>query len=441
MRKTTISNNDGCPNGVVDARTGIINSILEHSEIPGEPRFFHYTAHLAHLNRILPVKNFPEIAGGASIDRYEAKMRAIGEAIERYAGSLYFDDEIIYNTYNELSDKALNPDFFPTCSDQEYANPKNFLSKPRKDASLGWVSAFSYTKGKEVVIPASYVYLTYMPKVGEELITMPISTGLAAGQNLYDSTLAGLCEVIERDAMMIMWLNQLSVSMIDIDTIDNNDIIERIKRIENVGIRPYLFDMTTDIGIPSVFVILVSETGVRPIITVAAAAHPNPIKACTKALDEGIATRRYCIVRLMKETEKPKFNDLSRIRTLEHHLLLYAYPEMATAFEFLFQSDRTIMLKDMPKIEGTSESILKGILHRLLKLNLEVLICDLTREDIKQSGFSVVKVIIPKMQPLSIDHNIRYLGVQRLYELPRRLGYTDEPTKEESLNPFPHPFA
>lgn len=81
------------------------------------------------------------------------------------------------------------------------------------------------------------------------------------------------------------------------------------------------------------------------------------------------------------------------------------------------------------------------ILNKLEKLKLEVFVSDLTTDDVKQAGFRVAKVVMPEMQPLSADHNIRFLGVRRLYELPKKLDYTSRPTSEQSINPFPHPFA
>jgi ribosomal protein S12 methylthiotransferase accessory factor len=427
---------------LVDSRTGIIRYVLQLDQVPGEPSFFQYVSYLPDLNRIFPKRNYPEVCTGASINRHEAKVKAIGEAIERYCGSLYFDDEIIFDTFQNLGDKAVNPLSFPTCSKKEYNNPKNYLSKPREDLTLGWVSAKSIQRKRNVLVPASYVYLTYQPRTKDEIITLPISTGLAAGRSFDKAVLGGICEVIEREATMIMWLNQLPVPRIDLGCIEDKNILERIRRIEKASLQPYLFDTTTDVDIPCVFLVLVSKTNVFPKITVSAAAHPDPSKACIKALDEGVTTRRYCTGRHAYQSEKYNYDDFSNIRTFEDHLLLYADKEISPAFDFLFKSNTRICLSDMNRFySSTDEYMLKEIFDRLSGLQLQVLIADLTREDVKHAGLSVVRVIIPGMQPLSEDHNIRFLGVRRLYEVPKKLGYRDKLTVEESLNPLPHPFA
>jgi ribosomal protein S12 methylthiotransferase accessory factor len=51
----------------------------------------------------------------------------------------------------------------------------------------------------------------------------------------------------------------------------------------------------------------------------------------------------------------------------------------------------------------------------------------------------VVRVIVPGLQPLSFCHRARYLGHQRLYRAPARMGYPAWP--ESRINPWPQPFA
>ncbi len=57
----------------------------------------------------------------------------------------------------------------------------------------------------------------------------------------------------------------------------------------------------------------------------------------------------------------------------------------------------------------------------------DVLVHDLTRPDI---AFPVVKVIVPGLR-----HFWRRLGPGRLYDVPVRLGWLEEPVAEHDLNP------
>jgi ribosomal protein S12 methylthiotransferase accessory factor len=59
---------------------------------------------------------------------------------------------------------------------------------------------------------------------------------------------------------------------------------------------------------------------------------------------------------------------------------------------------------------------------------LETLVLDQTRPDI---GLSVVKVIVPGLR-----HFWRRLGPGRLYDVPVKLGWIQQPLREEQLNPI-----
>jgi ribosomal protein S12 methylthiotransferase accessory factor len=63
------------------------------------------------------------------------------------------------------------------------------------------------------------------------------------------------------------------------------------------------------------------------------------------------------------------------------------------------------------------------------RLGLELLVLDQTRPD---TGLSVVKVIVPGLR-----HFWARFAPGRLYDVPPRLGWIDEPLAEAELNPIP----
>ena len=72
--------------------------------------------------------------------------------------------------------------------------------------------------------------------------------------------------------------------------------------------------------------------------------------------------------------------------------------------------------------------------------DIEVVYVDITHPKIKKYGIMVVKVFIPKLQPLYLDEYYPYLGGSRLYEVPVKLGFLKVPNQESQLNKIPHPF-
>jgi ribosomal protein S12 methylthiotransferase accessory factor len=70
-------------------------------------------------------------------------------------------------------------------------------------------------------VPACLMSLPYSApfrEQGEQTIGPSISTGQAAAASTEAALLGGLCEVIERDAFSIAWLNRLSMPEVQIDS-------------------------------------------------------------------------------------------------------------------------------------------------------------------------------------------------------------------------------
>jgi ribosomal protein S12 methylthiotransferase accessory factor len=73
--------------------------------------------------------------------------------------------------------------------------------------------------------------------------------------------------------------------------------------------------------------------------------------------------------------------------------------------------------------------------RRLEGMGLTALWTEVTAPEAEGLGH-VVKVIVPEMVPLSVDHGARWLATPRL----RRVGDAGRPGTS-AWNPFPHPFA
>jgi ribosomal protein S12 methylthiotransferase accessory factor len=428
---------------LVDSSLGIIKSIVDMPQYPGEPSFFQYTALLANIDRIIECPAFSALAGGASIHWREAKMRALGEAIEHYCSFICFEDELIYASYNELGHRALDPMRLPVCSGREHSNPLNYLVKPRRDGKLRWRAAYSVTESQIKFVPANLVYLSHRYSTDDERISLPISTGLACGSNAVEAFQSGLCEVVERDALIITWLHQLPVPRIDMTRIEDEEIKERLTRLDEAGLEPFFFNITTEIQIPSVLLVLMSRHRTVPVLTVTTATHPNPKRAIAKVMDEGVSTRKFCVGKL-REGFVPKVNlrNPSEFAQLEDHLFAYIYPRAVSKFDFLLKNSTTIGFDELPDL-STADPVatLKNIMSILDYWNMEVIVADITTRDVKEAGFTVVRVLVPELQPLSQNHNIRYLGTKRLYEVPKRMGYGSKRRNESQITNLPHPFA
>jgi ribosomal protein S12 methylthiotransferase accessory factor len=425
---------------LIHPHLGIIKDIIEAPQFPGEPYFFQYISILTNLARTVSWASFPKVGTGAALTRREAKVKAIGEAIERYCGCIYFKEDLIRSTFAELGDEAINLHDLPQCSLQEYGLC-NAVFPIQANVPLDFTKVYSFLKHSELFVPASYIYLTHQSLTPTERITIPVSTGLACGHNLEAAILAGIYEVVERDALMLTWLKRLAVPKIDISRVDDRSIRERLNRLEAANLEPYFFHITMDIAIPSILMILIARSGLPPVLTVATATDADPLIALRRVIDEAVATRKYGIGHLHQfGRERPLFYDFSQIVRFEHHLFLYAYPGMESHMEFLLCNESSIDT-DYLQQHFVIRHTLNDIINLLRSKDMDVLVADVTTADIADTGFNVVKVIIPKLQPLSPNHNARFLANPRIHEIHQSLGIKSRLTDQSAINEMPHPFA
>src|SRR5262249_26249979 len=138
--------------------------------------------------------------------------------------------------------------------------------------------------------PAGFVHLGFWPEPPEVPVTLPISTGLAFDRSIEGAIWKGLCEVAERDAMMLNWWLRRPAPEIDFGMGDLPEGLgDRLERVACVNLEARFFDITTDFRVPTVFCIVTGDN--YPKLVVGASCTTDPIAACAKALDEAISAR------------------------------------------------------------------------------------------------------------------------------------------------------
>jgi ribosomal protein S12 methylthiotransferase accessory factor len=139
------------------------------------------------------------------------------------------------------------------------------------------------------------VFMPYYfdPEKDDHPISQPISTGLACHLSLEEAQLGAICEVTERDAVMITWLGMLSPPQVNLETIPepNADLIRRFQR---AGYTINVLDLTFDHKVPTFLSVLRGGTLDVPPLNLAAASSLDSSEALRKSLEELAHTRLYC---------------------------------------------------------------------------------------------------------------------------------------------------
>jgi len=426
---------------LVDARVGVVRYVTELPRDAGAPDFFHFYAAASNTIAFTRQVNF-YAAGGASFDRGLAIAKAVGEAVERYCGAIYDLDELPLYTRADAPFPCVDPALFAHYNAEQYASPGFPFVLFDDNTPVRWVRGFDALTGEPFFVPAAKVYVpyTYYLGTGDTPICQPISTGLACHMSPAEAAISGICEVIERDAVTMMWQAMMSPPHVRVETLSdtNYDLVERFER---TGARVTMFDLTTDVGVPTILSVVRYASAEQPALVVAASTALDPEEAVRKSLEELAHTRRYSQqINLKLPRVVPDPPAYESVTGQISHLNYWCDPSNLDQANFLFASKKRVDFDELPHLAtGNPQRDLDVIARAVDTTGCRVLLVDLTTTDVRELGFSVVRAIVPGFHPLALGFANRARGGRRLYEVPQKLGQKGI-TRESGENPIPHPY-
>ncbi|WP_205737937.1 YcaO-like family protein [Granulosicoccus antarcticus] len=165
---------------------------------------------------------------------------------------------------------------------------------------IAWIEAVDLLRQQSSWVPYEMVHTNYTwPRPSGSGCFPASSNGLASGNCLAEATIHAICEVIERDAITL-W-HQLGAQAIDRtsinpDTIDDPLCLETLGKLEEAGQDTYLWDITSDSGIPSYFAVIMDRQSHTRHIGVGSGTHLSRHVALLRALHEAVQVRTTYIV-------------------------------------------------------------------------------------------------------------------------------------------------
>ena len=420
---------------VRDDRLGLVGQVRPdgpaHPGVSG-PALAVYVARFA-----LPQPEYGQGGGnwshGSAFDPQQAQMIAMVEALERYCG-LSAPSGGLVATYEEVADQAVFPPSLPLFSYTQYAQPGFPYLPFRPDLPLSWVWGYSLSRQKSRLVPESAVRFGS----SERGILAESSSGVAAHPVRVQALLSGLLEMIERDGLMIYWLNHLSPPLIDLAQLPPGSCRMMIQQIEELGYHPLAANVTTDLGIPSFLALAIREDGRGPALLSGASAALDPITGLEKALREVFAAVLSYSSGQWQLPDPPRDD---QVRLPEDHAAAYAHPSRLDRAAFMWASGHSQPLDELPHLStGNPIQDLSTCLQILDNHRLELIAIDITTPDVARAAIHVTRTVVPGLQPIDFGLINLRLGGERLYSVPAQLGYTTGPTREAELNPFPHFF-
>ena len=398
---------------LLDRRVGIVQVAGELNRNAGAPNFFHYFATASDTSAFAGQANFAR-AGGASASRDVGLAKAIGEAVERYCAAIYDPADLPLSTYRARTFAAADPAEFALYSEAQYDSAGFPFVPFGEDTPVRWTPATDVTDGAECYVPAAMVFIpySYAPHENERAIVQPISTGLACHTSPQRAAISAICEVIERDAFTITWQARLSPPRIDPRSLPA-DAMALLDRFARSGRTVTLFHIGLDIAVPTVLAVEHNDKPGLVGLGVAASTSLSPHVAVVKSLEELTHTSYYMdqVVAL----GEPPATDYDDIKTQEDHLRFWAEREHLALAEFLFSSTETVAFSDLPDRSSREPSCdVRTLAGMLAQAGHRTLIADVTTPDVGGLGLSVVRAVVPGLNPLFMGFRYRALGGRRL---------------------------
>ena len=409
--------------------TGEVGSLKTREDLPACFGFLAASTYAA-MNRNQPNINSARLAAlgvsaGKGRTEIQARASALGEALERYSTQYFGYEQCLRAPFHEVADNALHPRDLNPFSDSQYRDREDWGRRAEtgrvpelfdEHTPIDWTPAWSLTHERWRWVPSAIVYYSYPEPEGGKYCYAD-SNGVASGNCIEEAIVQGFFELVEREGVALWWYNMLQRPSLDLKTFGSRFALEAAAGLDRMGYTLDVLDLTTDLGIPVFAAIALHGTdpGAEPVLGFGA--HFDQNIALERAVSEiGQSWSLDGHISPNEINRKTTGRSLSTepfLRPLEG-----ASPVSSISFTNLASDD---FAKDV-----------ETCISLLDKHGLEMLVVDLTRPDV---GLAVARVLVPGMV-----HFWPRFGAKRLYDLPVKLGWMDQPKVENDLNPVPFYF-
>jgi ribosomal protein S12 methylthiotransferase accessory factor len=366
---------------------------------------------------------------GVGYDQNQAIITLLGEAIERYTAFNYGTLPLHFAPPGKNTKEYLDPTEVVGAFDQKNIGGREVKLDPDKDIS--WLEGIDLFSGNSVYVPALLSLLSAgFERPGEQFFDMPISTGLAAGPSLEWATKAGLLEVIERDAIAVHWLLKRPVQKIlnISDFLDDLPTAAKELLTFEGPLEAEVYKLQNALDMPAVIVRL-KATRKDAGYSLGAAVSDTWVDAISKAVRE-VYHVWHSYASYWPRNSQPI--SLDEIKTYVDHGRYYFSSVAAHSTQWFFDGNGVNVA------DSRAESIsLDGLIAACSKEKLRVLRVDLTTPDVQSLGFSVVRILVPNLQPLTCGSGRTIEDLRRLAPLLEKLRAPNR----VRINADPHPFA
>jgi thiazole/oxazole-forming peptide maturase SagD family component len=383
-----------------------------------DPRFITVGAELCGVH-VLRDQPAPPVGvyhiGGSGVFRDEALIKTLAETAERYAqmvSQVSGKHRLLFATYAEIvaeGKRVLSFEKLQYFSSRQLASSAFPFRAAAKDRPFSWAKTRSLFDNSELWIPAQLLLVGYTLRKadGEDLCIPAVTTGTAAHVTATDALRNALLELVQTDCAMGHWYSSHSAPKIDLDrrTRAIGRVLERQFPLR--GPEPaFHWLRNADLPAFTIACTLHSSGDAIPTFAVGLGCDMKLVPAMYKALVEAVAVRQLAKITLLDRSVGERSGngpiDPDNILDLDNNVAYYAMGAQAALLKSKF-AKASLAASDLPPDwEGDARDAIRILVRGFAETGKELVFLDLTTEDVRQLGLSVIRAWSPDILSLSL---------------------------------------
>lgn len=324
-------------------------------------------------------------AGGIGTNEDDAKLAAIGEAIERYCATII--NLPLKQKISIAETKRADADEWCLFTPEQRDNPDFPFGNIYSDSCM-YTNVYNFQNNNELWIPHPFVALRDDYQTG-----IPTSSGLAAGPSAYQALLRAIQEIIERDALMMTWLHSVPARAIQIP----KNYLEKVRSLHG---DVWAFELTPAY---SPFPVIAVAGGIpkrgKWRYSLGVACRDTWKAALDKAYLEWNQGVLFAGI-YDKYVDTSYIKDPLKVKSFDEHAIFYTlYPEKWHSLP-MFKNKDKIHKVAVAGRTMTTEQALKATKSAFAKMGIRLYYRELSTIDADQLGLHVVRVTSPDLAPI-----------------------------------------
>ncbi len=398
--------------------------------------------------------------GGKGQTLASMAISGVAETFERAIGAFgYFahDDKIAFGSSKSLTNaglRVMGPDELRLFAPEQFKIHPRIASSFRpftEDTTVGWIEGKRLLSGESCWVPTQIALPFYLPAGKEVPIGYFTTGGLAAHINYEEAVYHAVLELFERDAVNLRWNCRMAPEQIDVDQVPSSAMLKRLLSIGRALPNQFKFYLHRNefTELPVVTVIGFAPSFKRYAYYAGGGVAFDAEESMLYAVGEygqSEGTLRALLLaptwelatatrNLFHVEEDINVNDIDHFFKI---ISYYGYKKNFEKMNWYLTEGETVPLSSLPRHQDNSlEARYASMLALLRKHEIDPVVVDLSPSQMPQ--MRLVKVVCPDLAPPYVQ-NMPMLGSQRYFEVPRKLGWPNPPSRLADLNLDPQPY-